>query len=358
MKNFTKDKNVFDGIYDTYIIPEDKIAEFISYPYSVTGIGTSTGATTRTTPSASTTGTETPEPTSPTTNTPTTNTPSTTGTSTTPAQQVATDTKLPHGYAAFNYGNRLWGSYNKDAVLDNDRLLRYDAGDNGIHIRYQRIPRKEWKNRNKLPEVPVVNNIIDTDIEKFNIPTYDEPTDFNYAKCGGKKMALGGPDYMNVDTELTDVVNEDVINSNLNKAFINGQWVDLTDQSTVRDAKIAQPRRDNWWATDMALYDGVKLAANVYDAIQQNKQRNKVRSLDDIAFTNYADDNQAYLRGSEGVLGDRGDYAQGVVNTDNMVKPYHQYKCGGKYQNGGVYDLTPDEIREIYANGGRVEFLD
>ena len=204
-----------------------------------------------------------------------------------------------------------------------------------------------WKqnNKNYRDAVKQINRDARNYFTRKPNNIYETTSYFNpsYA-CGGKKMALGGKDYMeffNQDRGTTTTP--------------NGTY----DNNLILKSKAKEVNgRDNWWATDMALWDGAKLAANVYDAIQQNKQNNEIRSVDDLGYIAYADNNNPYLRGSEGVLGDRGDYAQGVVNTANMVKPYHQYKCGGKYQNGGVYDLTPDEIREIYANGGRVEFLD
>ena len=45
-------------------------------------------------------------------------------------------------------------------------------------------------------------------------------------------------------------------------------------------------------------------------------------------------------------------------NQGMIGSPMTQYRQGGEYQTGGEYYLSNDEIQQIMAMGGQVEFLD
>ena len=49
----------------------------------------------------------------------------------------------------------------------------------------------------------------------------------------------------------------------------------------------------------------------------------------------------------------------GITNPNEQITPYMSMsKYGGMYEEGGSYELSDDEIQNILAAGGQIEYLD
>ena len=123
-------------------------------------------------------------------------------------------------------------------------------------------------------------------------------------------------------------------------------------QSGTIKAKYITPTDINVAGAADIGFGAMDITANLFeglnDASKQRQATTKAMNPDD----NYE---QVQKRGTES---DRTRLQIGDSNAKfEMIKGQNRSKYGGPIKEGEVYDLSMDQIKEIIANGGKIEFI-